>query len=473
MSLNVAKIVPLRRTGLARRDELEFLPAALEVLETPPSPVGRAIGATILLFALLAAVWATFSNVDIIATASGKIVPTGRTKVIQPFETGVVRAIRVQDGQVVKTGDVLLELDSTISTAERDRLAKELVAMQLDVARLRAVLAGATDPNTKFIPPPKATTAQIETQRVFFQNQLDEFRAKIGSIDRQIAQNEANRAAVSAAVDKLKRTLPLLQQRLDARKYLSDNGYGSRLTYLEIQQDYVEHEEELRVQEARLAQAISGTDALQEQRRQTEAEFRRTNLAELTQAEQKASSLLENLVQAEQRTQLQTLTAPVDGTIQQLAIHTVGGVVTPAQQLMAVVPTDSHLEVESMISNRDIGFVRVGQEAEVKIDTFNFTRYGLIRGTVTSVSQDAIVREKPAGQAASGALANSSEPQGQELQYAARVVLDTTQMQIDDRVVTLSPGMAVTVEIKTGSRRLIEYIFSPLLRYKQESLRER
>jgi len=169
------------------------------------------------------------------------------------------------------------------------------------------------------------------------------------------------------------------------------------------------------------------------------------------------------------------LTAPVDGTIQQVSVHTVGGVVTPAQQLMVVVPADSPLEIEAMVSNRDIGFVHLGQAAQVKIDTFNFTRYGLLHGKVTSISRDAIARDRPADKSstAAGAASDSSEPQGQELVYAARIALDNTKMNIDGKLVSLSPGMAVTAEIKTGSRRVIEYLLSPLLRYRQESLRER
>jgi hemolysin D len=128
-------------------------------------------------------------------------------------------------------------------------------------------------------------------------------------------------------------------------------------------------------------------------------------------------------------------------------------------------------------SNRDIGFVSLGQQVEVKIDTFNFTRYGLLHGKVTSVSQDAIVRDRPNQKAGNakpdGALSESSEPEGQELSYAARVALDETRMQVEGKMVNLAPGMAVTVEIKTGQRRIIEYLMSPLLRYRQESLRER
>jgi hemolysin D len=163
--------------------------------------------------------------------------------------------------------------------------------------------------------------------------------------------------------------------------------------------------------------------------------------------------------------------------VQQLAVHTEGGVVTPAQVLMSVVPADNHLEIEAMVSNRDIGFVHDGQEAEIKIDTFSFTKYGLMRGLVQSVSHDSIQRDKPAdksdAQRHAGDESDTSEPSGQELVYAARITLDQTRMQIDGRLVDLEPGMAITAEIKTGQRHIIEYLISPLLRHKQQALRER
>jgi hemolysin D len=162
--------------------------------------------------------------------------------------------------------------------------------------------------------------------------------------------------------------------------------------------------------------------------------------------------------------------------VQQLAVHTVGGVVTPAQSLMVIVPSDSRLEIEAMVSNRDIGFVHIGDEVEIKVDTFDFTRYGLLHGKVLSISSDSIVRDvptdKPADKSA-GNASSSSEPKGQELSYAARISLDRMQMQVEDKMVNLSPGMAVTAEIKTGSRRIISYLLSPLMKYREESLRER
>jgi hemolysin D len=475
-------VVPLRHGEPARRGaELEFLPAALEIVETPASPAGRTIAATIMLFFALAIAWACFSRIDIIATATGKIVPTGRVKVIQPFEIGVVRAIHVQDGQAVKAGDVLIELDPTIDQAERDHVAKDLMAAQLDSARLRATLAadGGPDPAPSFVPPPDASPDQMEVQQNLLDNAVKEIRAKLANLDRQIAEDTANRDAVAATEEKLSVVLPLLQKRADAFKTLYDEGYGSMVQYLQTQQDLLEHEQELRVQKARFAEASEKLAADTEQRGQTDAEFRRTNFGDLSQAEAKAAGLHEDLVKAEEHANLQTLTAPVDGTVQQLAVHTVGGVVTPAQQLLIIVPSDSHLEIEAMVPNKDIGFVHEGENAEIKVDTFNFTKYGLLHGEVLSISQDAISRDTPPDKAGSdskpqqGASSDSSEPKGQELVYAARISLDREQMQVDDKMVNLEPGMAVTAEIKTGSRRVIEYLMSPLLRYKQDALKER
>jgi hemolysin D len=472
------KTLPQSELLTGATSETEFLPAALEIAETPPAPAARVALRVIIAFFVIALLWACIGTVDIIATAPGKIVPTGRTKIIQPLESGVVRAIHVQDGQQVKAGDVLIEIDTTISAAERDRLQSEHMQAALDAARLHAALNLDTDPIIGFNPPEGATEAQIAMQKTMLFNQIAEVKAKLQGLDNQIAQNQGNRDSVAATITKLNDSIPYLAKRAKTREYLADKGYGSKLDFLSTQQDLVEHQQELEVQKGKLAEAEGAIASYQEQRIQAEAEYKRTTLKDLSDAESKASSLGDQLTQASEKYKLQTLTAPVDGTVQQLAIHTEGGVVTPAQVLMSVVPADSKLEIEANVSNRDIGFVHEGQEVEVKIDTFNFTRYGLIRGHVVSVSQDAIVNEKPTdkseGQRHVGdENEDTSEPAGQELVYSARIVLEKTQMDVDGRMVSLAPGMAVTAEIKTGARHVISYLLSPLARHAQEAMRER
>ena len=459
-----------------RRDyETAFLPAALEVVETPPSPLGRAIIATIIAFFCLALAWASIGTVDIVASAPGRIIPNERTKLIQPFETGVVRSIRVRDGDTVKAGDVLIELDPTISSAEVEHVKSDLVAAKLDVARLKAALADTSNPIDGFVPPSEAPPSLVETYRRFLLTQTSEHNAKLAEIDRELAQKEAEGDTTSATVAKLQAIIPPLQERTNMRKNLFDRDLGSKIAYLNELQDLIGQQNELLVQKSRRHETDVAVSVLKETRAKTEAEYRRALFDDLAKAEQKVAGLSQDAIKAERKAGLQSLTAPVDGVVQQLAVHTVGGVVTPAQALAVIVPLDADLEIEAMVSNRDIGFVSQGQQAEIKVDTFNFTRYGLLHGHVLSVSRDAVSGEKNAENTRDKETAQNTSDETKQTGsvYAARVALDRTQMQVEGRTAQLAPGMSVTVEIKTGSRRIITYLLSPLLRYKQEVLRER
>jgi hemolysin D len=467
-------VVPFPRQPPARRDhELAFLPAALEIAETPPSPVGRAVGATIIAIFCVVLAWATIGKVDIVASAEGKIVPSGRTKLIQPFETGVVRAINVHDGQRVKAGESLIELDPTMTTAEQDRFKGDLISAQLDVARLKAVLSEGEDAVADFHPPEGASAAQVEMHREFLISQTSEQRAKLSELARQASQKEAERSTVEATIAKIEATIPPLQERVDTHKYLSDKGLASKMMYLSEYQDLVGQQQDLLIQRSKRKEAEAAFATLKETRERTAAEFRRATYDELAKAEQKAAGIAQDVIKAERRSNLQVLSAPVDGVVQQLAVHTIGGVVTPAQPLAVVVPLDSGLEIEASLANDDIGFVHEGQDVEVKVHTFNFTRYGLLHGRVISVSSDAISRDGGEGRPRSQDGKEGDRQQGQDLVYMARISLDQRQMRSGDHVVDLGPGMAVTAEVKTGSRRIIGYLLSPVARYEHDVLRER
>src|SRR3954462_13212934 len=283
-------VVPFRRIQ-SRREELAFLPAALEIVETPPSPIGRAMVATIAVLFCAALVWSWSGTIDIVASATGKIVPSGRTKIIQPFETGVVRAIRVQDGQAVKAGDVLVELDPTVNAAERDHLQNDLLAEQLNVARLRAALGAGDDSSPELTAPGGADPILVGTQRQVLQSQVTEHRAKIAALSRQQAQKEAEHATSGATIHKLETTIPVVQQRVDIRKTLMERELSSKVAYFEILQMLVEHQEELSVQKSHLREAEAAVAAIRETRGQAVAEYRKSLSDELTKAEQKASGL--------------------------------------------------------------------------------------------------------------------------------------------------------------------------------------
>lgn len=436
--------------------EAQFLPAALSLQDTPLSPAPRLAMWLIMGFALLALLWSIFGQIDVVATAQGKIVPNDRTKTIQPFETASVRAIRVTDGQAVKAGDVLIELDPTNARADADRVRSELSAARLQVARSKGLLAALDGGGKASLSRPDGIDeSSFQEAQSLLAGQLAEYTAKQGRIDAEIAQRVAEQRSTQELVTKLEQTLPIARQRAQNYKNLVDKNFVSKHGYLDREQVRIEQEADLANLKSRLQELDAAIRQARSQSAELSAETRRIHLDSINEGQQKVAALEQEQLKADARSRLTTLTSPVDGTVQQLAIHTVGGVVTPAQPLMIVVPHDANMEVEAFLENKDIGFVHPKQEAEIKVETFQYTKYGTIHAEVASVSRDAISDEKLG------------------LIYATRLRMTRSDIQVDGVPVTLSPGMAVSVEIKTGKRRVIEYFLAPLMRGASESLRER
>ncbi len=435
-----------------RGREVEFLPAVLEIQHAPPSPIGRAIAWTIVLLFTAAVVWAGVGKIDIVAVARGRIVPGGYTKTIQPLESGIVTVIHVHNGQPVKRGDVLIELDPTVSGADRERIGNDYRAAQTDVARLQALMRG----SETLAPPEDADPAYVALQQRLLRDQLGEFRARLAAADGNVAQRRSAIEAIKADLSRLEQIVPIVTRRAESFRDLYTQGHGSRLEADETERERIERVQELAAGRERLAQEGSALAEAEKNREAIGAEFHKTIQSQLAEIETRAQALRQELVKATHADQRQRLVAPVDGTVQQLAVHTVGGVVTPAQPLMVVVPDEDRLEVEAWVENKDIGFVDAGQLAEIKVDAFPFTRYGIIDGEIVSLSKDSILIEEVG------------------YVYAARVKMAKTEMPVENgKIVNLSPGMDVAVEIKTGERRLIEFLLSPVLKAVGESGRER
>jgi hemolysin D len=432
------------------RAEYEFLPAALEVMESPPSPLGRGIAATLMLLLVIAVAWSIFGKVDVVAVASGKIVPSGRTKVIQPLEIGVIRGLHVSDGQRVKAGQLLIQLDSTSTGADTEHMTSDLVATRTEIARLRAAGSGGA-----FHAPAGAGAGIVAANTALLESQKRENESRIAAIDSEIRRKASEQAASRAAITKLEKILVYSRERLQVRREYYEQGFFPRLQLLDIEEQVIAQEQELEAERHREQEAIEAARSLQRQRAQAEAEYRKAVFGQLADSEKRASGVEQDLIKATQREKAQRLTAPIDGVVQQLAVHTVGGVVSPAQPLMAIVPEDDVLEVEGRLLNADVGFVKPGQRVEVKLEAFPFTKYGTLPAVLESISADSVQDEKLG------------------LVYPIRVKLDRNKIDVNGEPVTLAPGMATTIEIKTGSRRLIEFLLSPVLRLRQESMRER
>jgi hemolysin D len=472
------KLIPFPRRGAERlrEDEREFLPAALEIVETPVSAVGRAMMGILVVLVAVAIVWACLGELDVVASANGRIIPSGQIKLIQPLEIGVVKRIMVADGDHVRAGDVLIELDTTTNAADRDKIARDLMQAELDIARLHATLAGKAE---AFVPPPGADPALAEEARRQLTAQLAQHRAKIDGLDRQIAAKTADRDYATATIAKLDAAIPLLQEKTEMYATLRVNQLTSKVLLLEAERQLVEAKHDRVASGHQVQGAEAQIAALMQQSNEAEADFHRQALDDLRKTSQYAAEQRQDLIKAAQRTGLQMLRAPVDGTVEQLSVHTIGGVVTPAQTLMVIVPHGTTLEVEAMLPNRDAGFVHAGQSAELKVEAFTYTRYGLVHGKVRTVSRDALRSERDAFASDRDQPSGKSSPRdGQNsvpagTAYVARITLAETEVETEQGPRPLEVGMTVTAEIKTGQRRVIEYLLSPVMRYRHEAMRER
>lgn len=436
--------------------ELAFQPAHLELTDTPVSPTARWSARVVIALFCVALVWAFMGQVDIVAIAPGRTVAGSRTKIIQPAETAVVKRILVRDGERVQAGDLLIELDATGTGADVEKAGEALTQARLAALRLQALLR-ALDKDQ----PPQIESdgtlpaARLAAEQRLARSQFDAYRARRQGLGASIAQREAELGTVQALIAPLTAAAKIAATRAEDFAKLAQRQHVGRHDYLALEQQRIEAERDLAAQKSRLAELRSAVAAARDEREVLVAEMRRQTLDELRTASEQVQQYSPELAKADRRDSLMQLRAPVAGTVQQLAVHTVGGVVTPAQPLLAVVPSEDGLEIEATVLNKDIGFVRPGQRASVKIDSFPYTRYGYLEATVESVSHDAAQDEK-AG-----------------LVFPTRVKLASAVLQVDGTAVQLSPGMSLNVEIKTGRRRVIDYLLSPLQSHAQESLRER
>ena len=436
--------------------EAQFLPAALALQEAPTPAAPRVALWLVITFAAIALLWASFGRIDIVATAMGKIVPNDRSKVVQPMGTATVVKIHVTDGQSVKAGDALVDLDATEATADLDKVVNELSLSRLQVAQGEAMLTALESgqrPNLARIAGVPDT--QWTDARRQLEGQYDEHSAKLSRISAETERREAELQSTRQIVARLEQTAPIATRRAADYKDLMEKNFVSKHGYLEREQVRIEQEGELAVQRNRLIELDAALRESRQQRAAAVAELRRAALDSIKEGQQKVAALQQDRLKADKRTQFMRLVAPVDGTVQQLVIHTVGGVVTEAQALMVIVPQGEGVEIEAFVQNRDVGFVFEGQEVAVKVESFPYTKYGTVLGRVISVSQDAVNDEK------------------RGLIFPALIRLERSTIRVGEKDIKLAPGMAVSAEIKTGTRRVIEYFLSPLMEYASESLKER
>ncbi len=460
----------------------EFLAPALEILETPASPVKVAFIWIICALVAVALGWAYIGRIDIIATAQGKFQPAGRVKVIEPVETGRVAAIHVVNGSSVKAGDVLVELDRSAAESDVAAAKGELASARAEALRrqtaLDTVKAGALSPLPQIAWPQDIEPTLRRREEQVLAADLGQLGAARASFDAQRAQKAAERDTLSQAIETQKNLIATLQERVDMRSKLVEAKAGAKAALIDATETLQYQITQLAMQEGQLALQTTGLEIIGRDSEKAVQTFLSDDAQKLSDVERRTEDATQRLAKAEALIDHLTLRSPIAGHVQSSILASVGQVASSGQEIMRIVPQDSKLEIEAYALNRDVGFVKVGQEAIVKVESFPFTRYGSIKARVVRIAKDAI--PAPDASAIEGDPARGSNAAGfaggertQNLVFAVVLEPEAATMSIDGTDRPLTSGMAVTVEIKTGSRRLLEYLFSPLVEVGSRAMRER
>ena len=443
--------------GKEDRLQYQFLPAAEEIVETPPSPFGRVVLWLITALLIVAIAWSYFGKLDIIAPATGKVMPEGSIKTVQPASPGVVTEIKVSEGQKVKKGDLLIQLDDsiaksdvktaeqalTVAKLERDILAKTLTGE--DVAE--AVNAADIPDNVK-----QHLIALAESKVSASEVQKQLLSSGVSSAGQQVEAQKQSKRTAQDNLDKLRTREQELKKELETATPFNESSIRSELR--SVQQQIASVEASLPTYDQQIAQAQTGVSEANSRLTAYDAENKASAYTSIVDSEKHITELENTLAKAKQIVEQLSIRAPVDGTILSLATKTVGGVVSAAQPVVEVVPEGTKLVVDATVQNKDIGFIQVGQPVVIKVDTYSFQRYGYLKGVVKSISPDAINDEK------------------QGLVYKMKVEIEGNETS-KNNTIKVEPGMSVTAEITTGKRRIIEFFLDPLMTHTDTSLEVR
>lgn len=444
-----------RKRNRRKRIETQFLPAALEVTETPPSPIGRSIMWVIIAASFGALIWACLAKVETVAVAEGRLTPVGRLRSVETLEPGRVRDIAVREGQHVASGQLLIALDPTMADADAQSAVTELSTAGLALARANALLSYAAGSSAKLSPPTDASPAAVQAEEQLVAARISAYEARRGSVRERQTGAEASIRGAQAEIVKLQRTLPILQSQLDDQKVLEAKGFGARQKVLQLEQSIITAEQDLSAQQAKADEARAELASLNSESAELRQQFVTQAAQERTEAEGLTATRGDALEKADEKKRLQMMTAPVAGTVQSVSVTTIGQVVESGKPVVTIVPDGEALVVEALVLNRDVGFVHSGEHVVVKLEAYPFMRYGTLEGEVTEISPDAIVDEK------------------RGLVYPARIKLLQNRIKVDGKVVMLSSGMSLMAEIVTGRRRVISYLWSPVAKAVNEAGRER
>lgn len=423
-------------------DAYEFKPILAEIEDDPGSPLGRLtfwLVVSVFTFFLL---WSVFGQVDIVVTARGKIIPAGQVKVIQPLVGGVVSGILVKEGDYVKKGQPMVVIDPSTTEPMLESNRKNLEHIRLEQERLHAASSGGGFRG--------AGDEDGQTQAALYQASLASLEKQLSAKEMQLENLDAQ---ISGKKVEISHTKSLLAVNLEKQKRLADvQDIIAKDDYEKVQNDILAGQNKLKELDYELAQLDDQKSQTREEMGYIRQNFRSTTLNELSDKEKQLTQLKADIQEASFKNSRQTLTAPVDGYVHELFVHTVGGVVTPAQKVISIVPVNTPLTVQAVVLNKDIGFVKEHMPVAIKIDTYDFQKYGTLKGTVAQIDKDSRDDEKL------GPV------------YTVYITPLQHSLMVDGKWQNLSSGLSLSAEIKTGKRRIIEFFIYPLIKHLNEGM---
>ena len=441
--------------GEDREKETEFLPAILEVTETPPSPTGRLVMWTILLLVVALLTWSFLGHINEVAVAAGKVIPSGQVKTVQVKNKGIVKEILVEEGQLVKEGDVIVVLDPTTTSADYDSLKKRAAYYKLDLQRLTAELT-----QQPFVPEedPDLEAHDLAAELALYQSRTSDYKTQRQSRLDIIEQKMARLQATQANYEKYAQVLAIEQEKEARLTDLMEQDAISEFQLLEQQSSTIQYEKNAQAELDSINSIRAEIAEAQQNLANVDASYHKDIMTAMVEAKKEYYTVTEAIKKADEDSRMATIYAPISGRVYNLNIHTLGGIVTDAQPLMQIVPEDVKLEFEVYADNKDIGFIKVGQEAEVKFETFNFQKFGMYKAEVMEISADAV-----------------NEPSNPQQDKKFKLILDPTSNDINvyGQPAKIEIGMSVSAEIKIKEKRIIDFFLDPFRRYTSEALRER
>ena len=442
---------------------LDFSPPLLRLQDSPPNPVGRAVLITLLILLAALILWTVLGKLDIVAVAEGRLVPQSYLKIVQPSESGIVKEILVKEGEEVKSGQVLMRMDTLITDADAKSFEGDFQRKRLTLRRIDAELSSRPFRAEAGDPPPLAreVEAQYRANRVALDAALAEERSRLVKAKYDLSSAEQVKV-------KLTEVLPHYRNQDNAFEKLARDGYAGTLMASDKRRERIEKEQELKTQEFLIESTRASIQQSEKKLAQIDSDYRRQLYAERNEIQGTADKLSQEIAKQTHKQELLELKASQAAIVKDLATHTAGTVVQPGTVLLTLVPKEEMLRAEVWVSNEDIGFVRKGQAVKLKLASFPFQKYGMVEGMVEHVSADSADNNTSNSPGQTDKTGNAPP-----LVYKALVTLKAMHLEMDGERFPLGAGMQASVEILLGRRTVMEYLLSPVQKAFHEAGRER